>query len=80
MLEWKYFNLAERNVMTTTSNVFTVLSQNLCHKMKMLHMLVGTPRATSSNLFFKTGFKADIYTKLFLFIKIMLKHSNVFCR
>lgn len=62
--------------MTTISNVvFTVLSQKLCWKMNMLHMLIGTPRAASSNLFFyKAGFKSDIYTNLFLYNKILFKN------
>lgn len=53
MLEWKHFNNpAEGNVMTTITNaVFTVLDEKLCWKMNMLHILVGTPRVTGSNLF-----------------------------
>lgn len=66
MLEWKHFNLAEGNVVTTITNaVFTVLSQKLHWKMNMLHMLVGTRRATSSNLFSKQSLRVTFIENFF---------------
>jgi len=53
--------------MTTITNaVFTVLSQKLCWKMNMLHMLVGT-QSHKQQSFFKAGFKGDICQKLLFF-------------
>lgn len=67
--------------MTTISNVvFTVLSQKLCWKMNMLHMLIGTPRAASSNLFFIKQDLRVTFIPTFSFItKFCLKTSDVFC-
>lgn len=77
MLEWKRFNLEKGNVMTTITNaVFTVLNQKLCWKMKILHMLVGIPRARSSNLFFfflKQVLRVTFIENLFFLLSILLK-------
>lgn len=65
--KWKHFNAAEGNVMTTITNtVFTVLSHKLCWKMNILQILLGTPRATSSNLYLKQVLRVNTNSNLYL--------------
>lgn len=62
MLEWKHFNAAEGNVMTTITNVaFTELSHKLCCKDEYASYIARHTQSHKQQPLFKVAFNSDIY-------------------